>query len=102
MENLQIITLTPALANDQKELNVYVEKATDYKGKLAKIDTVNEENYEDAKKFRAEITSAKTSIEATRKTLKRPLLDLGSAIDERARELSKPFEEMKDELQGKI
>lgn len=102
METIQIMALSPELAKSQTELNIYVAKAEDYQKELAKIDKVTDENYEPTKKLRAEITSQKTSIEDVRLTLKRPLLRLGEAIDERAKILSEPFEKMKKEIQEKI
>lgn len=102
MENLQISTLSPELASQQNELNIYVAKAENFKAELSKIEKVTDENYDIAKKLRQEITSQKVEVENVRLALKRPLLRLWEAIDERAKLLSAPFETMKKEIQEKI
>lgn len=99
---LQIITLKPDLVKDQNELNTYIQKWEDYKKELAKIDIVNDDNIETAKNLKSSITTAKTDIEKARKMLKAPILEIGKAIDSRAKELEKPFIEMQGEIKAKI
>lgn len=99
---IQILELTPAIANEQTGLNAYVEKAEIVKKQEASIELVTAENYEEVKKLRAEITTWYTSIEKERLAYKRPLIDLGKAVDAKAKELANPFIDTKAKLQAKI
>lgn len=99
---MKINELTPALTKSETEMNLYVKKAEDFSKDVEKYKKIDEKNYDLSKKLKWEITSTKTSIEAARKMFKAPLVELWKTIDNRAKELAKPFQDMQDTMKSRI